>query len=488
MNATMQATYSVEDNKLRLYAEERLDAETFQKVKAAGFRWAPKQQLFVAPKWTPSREDLCIELAGEIEPEGTTLAERAELKAQRLDTIAANKARAANAYSQRASDISQRFDMGQPILIGHHSERKARKDAERMDTAQRKANENFKAISYWQYRAEGVERHANYKNRSDVRARRIKTLLKELRDVQRTINNAHLALDLLNKLSTDEQITVATGRTDLFSMGTYYAVQKGEVTPADAKAAAIARYTRTIEGPTLKRWIAHILGRLGYERSMLGEVTRYSGDVTPVILQAFAREHGAHKPKAERLDESGFTLTSPAPLPLHIGDGDTLTLTDSDWCDLMQSIGYEVPAPKPRAAPRRSSTVPIINPTKEQAEQLQRIWNMRMQKECAKNRHNATPSEIYELTQAVYSANSKGDYAPCKTVEIAENGEIVQMKWHKMERVKSGVPVARVRVRNASDFYQPRRVLVITDKPQKALPIDLDQIEKAEAAELEACA
>lgn len=79
MNATMQATYNVEDNKLRIYAEERLDAETFEKVKAAGFRWAPKQQLFVAPKWTPSREDLCIELAGEIDPEGTTLAERAPL-------------------------------------------------------------------------------------------------------------------------------------------------------------------------------------------------------------------------------------------------------------------------------------------------------------------------------------------------------------------------------------------------------------------------
>ncbi len=43
------ATYSPEDNKLRLYPSCRLDSETYARVKAAGFRWAPKQELFVAP-------------------------------------------------------------------------------------------------------------------------------------------------------------------------------------------------------------------------------------------------------------------------------------------------------------------------------------------------------------------------------------------------------------------------------------------------------
>ena len=60
------ATYSPEDNKLRLYAFSRLDAETYQRVKAAGFKWAPKQELFVAPRWTPAREDLLLELCGDI--------------------------------------------------------------------------------------------------------------------------------------------------------------------------------------------------------------------------------------------------------------------------------------------------------------------------------------------------------------------------------------------------------------------------------------
>ena len=81
------ATYSPEDNKIHLYASSRLDAETYARVKEAGFKWAPKQELFVAPKWTPQREDLAIELAGEIEPEEMTLAERAAIKAERLEDL-----------------------------------------------------------------------------------------------------------------------------------------------------------------------------------------------------------------------------------------------------------------------------------------------------------------------------------------------------------------------------------------------------------------
>ena len=63
---SMSATYSPEDNKLRLYSLHRLDAETYARVSGAGFKFAPKQDLFVAPMWTPGREDLLIELCGEI--------------------------------------------------------------------------------------------------------------------------------------------------------------------------------------------------------------------------------------------------------------------------------------------------------------------------------------------------------------------------------------------------------------------------------------
>lgn len=45
----MRATYSPEDNKLRLYPSEWLDAEDYARFKNARFKWAPKQELFGCP-------------------------------------------------------------------------------------------------------------------------------------------------------------------------------------------------------------------------------------------------------------------------------------------------------------------------------------------------------------------------------------------------------------------------------------------------------
>jgi hypothetical protein len=174
MTSAITATYSPEDNKLRLYASSRLDTETYERVKAAGFKWAPKQDLFVAPMWTPSREDLCIELAGEIGDEDTTLVERAEVKADRLDDLSTRRAQDGDRAQNAVHAIADGIPFGQPILVGHHSERHARKDAEKIEKGMRRAVEMWKAAEYWQSRAKGAIRLAKYKERPDVRARRIK--------------------------------------------------------------------------------------------------------------------------------------------------------------------------------------------------------------------------------------------------------------------------------------------------------------------------
>ncbi|OBY26788.1 DUF3560 domain-containing protein [Leisingera sp. JC1] len=361
------ATYSPEDNKIRLYPSVRLDDETFQRVKDAGFRWAPKQELFVAPKWSCKREDLALELAGEIEPEGTTLAERAQMKAERLDALADKRAAQASAFSRAARDISQRFEFGQPILIGHHSERKARKDKERMDNALSKAAKAHNAIGYWQYRAEGVERHANYKNDPKVRARRIKTLLAELRDLQRNLNTAHKALELWEKITTPEQIKLFLGRSDMHSFNLWSSVDRGEITPEDAREKAMAGARSIIESDNLARWISHTLNRLSYEREMLGEVPRFEGEITPTLLQMFVREHGADKPKGAKVDSDLFTVECKAPLPAHIAQGTSVELSGDEWRDLMQSCGYVPPAKKPAKPPilnfkAASGKISLVNP------------------------------------------------------------------------------------------------------------------------------
>ena len=122
---TFSAAYDPGDNKIRLRASARLDAETYDRVKAAGYSWAPKQELFVAPMWTPGREDLAIELAGEIGDEDKTLVERAEERAERFTDYREARTSDATAASKSVSAIADNIPVGQPILVGHHSERRA---------------------------------------------------------------------------------------------------------------------------------------------------------------------------------------------------------------------------------------------------------------------------------------------------------------------------------------------------------------------------
>lgn len=372
------ATYSPEDNKLRLYASSRLDAETFQKVKAAGFKWAPKQELFVAPKWSCAREDLAIELAGEIEPEEMTLAERAQAKADRLDGIADRRAQQASAFSRAADELSQAFYMGQPILVGHHSERKARKTQEKMHNAMDKANAAHKAIGYWQYRAESVERHANRKNDPRVRARRIKTLLSELRDLQRRLNHAHKSLAAWESVKTEKQVEFVLGHSieTPFDLSSRY--RSGDITWQDVRQNRIDAMRRVIESDNLARWINHTLNRLAYERDMLGDVPRYEGEITPTLLQMFVREHGADKPKGAKVDEDLFTVECAAPLPAHIADGHSVELSGDEWRDLMQSCGYVPPAKKPAKPPilnfkAPGGTISVVNPWRKEEEFLPQV-------------------------------------------------------------------------------------------------------------------
>lgn len=199
------ATYSPEDNKLRLYASSRLDTELYNRVKSAGFIWAPKQELFVAPKWTPERADLCLELAGEIGDEDRSLADRAEQRADRFDGYRANRRADADAARRAVSAIADNIPLGQPILVGHHSERHARRDQKRIESGMRRAVHMWETAQYWEARAVGALLHASYKDRPKVRARRIKTLEADLRGVERDKAQAEARCNGLDSRSAHDR-------------------------------------------------------------------------------------------------------------------------------------------------------------------------------------------------------------------------------------------------------------------------------------------
>ena len=177
----MQATYSPEDNKLRFYPDGRLSPEDYARIKTAGFKWAPAQKLFVAPMWTPEREDLMIEWAGEVGDEDTSLVDRAEERAERFEDYSEKRQEDADRAHAAVHAIADNIPLGQPILVGHHSERHARKDAEKIENGMRRAVKMWEQSKYWEQRAASALAHAKYKERPDVRARRIKTLEADLR-------------------------------------------------------------------------------------------------------------------------------------------------------------------------------------------------------------------------------------------------------------------------------------------------------------------
>jgi phospholipid N-methyltransferase len=289
------ATYSPDDNKLRIYGP-RFDEETYARVKAAGFRWAPKQQLWVAPMWTPAREDLAIEIAGELEDEDKSLVERAEERSERFEQYSDNRLADAERARKAVAAIADNIPFGQPILVGHHSEKHARADAKRIENGMRKAVNMWKQSEYWTDRANGCLRAAKYKELPEVRARRIKGLEADLRKVMREkdksekemaawkvcagINDPEkqrvVGLNIANcggywsmcfplaDYPRDPPASQYEG-----AMGIWSAIDGNVITAAQAAEIAIRSTERYL--PRAQRWIDHYQNRLAYERAMLEE-------------------------------------------------------------------------------------------------------------------------------------------------------------------------------------------------------------------------
>lgn len=259
---TLTATYDPSDDKLRLYTVSRLSPEDYARAKAVGFSWAPKQELFVA-MWSPSAEDLLIEWCGEIGEESSTLEDRAAARAERFEGYSERREADGDREHARVAQLTEAIPLGQPILVGHHSERHARRDAKRIEDGMRRAVKNWETAAYWQQRAQGAIQAADYRDRADVRARRIETLEAERR--KRVASYTPHAQGVGVPWSpecwsahTRETSCPKCERQPLAMVG-----NKGRAVHA----------VRVSDLPALEaaqaRWIAHLDHRITYERELL---------------------------------------------------------------------------------------------------------------------------------------------------------------------------------------------------------------------------
>jgi len=288
----LSCTYDPADNKMRLYSSCKLDDALYKRVKAAGFHWAPKQEFFVAPMWTPFREDLLLELCGEIGDEDTSLVARAEDRADRFNDYSDKRGREAEQAHDHVSSIANGIPLGQPILVGHHSEKRARKDAERIHNGMRKAISLWETSKYWTDRAASAIQHARYKELPGVRARRIKTIEADKRKQERAQEKAQKHFEMWTKPGlTLEEALYFCGQTD----AGWLTLPRKEGDKEDWHQSPHAHDALTNSYPSLyaprsleeivevarlgypktiawcQRWIDHFNNRLLYEKAMLEE-------------------------------------------------------------------------------------------------------------------------------------------------------------------------------------------------------------------------
>jgi hypothetical protein len=111
--------------------------------------------------------------------------ERAEARTERFQEYAGNAASRSQAAYKGVRAIGDGIPMGQPILVGHHSERRARRDVERMDSGMRKSIEEDKKSSYYAERAAASGSYEEFRKSPGRTLRRLDKHRAELRGVER---------------------------------------------------------------------------------------------------------------------------------------------------------------------------------------------------------------------------------------------------------------------------------------------------------------
>ena len=176
-------------------------------LKAARFRWFPSIKLWgipqsrdhLAKRWqidgaADALRKACFDVAVEIDDTPRDVsqvkadrAERLEDRQEALQRKAERTMTSAVAHERAASEIAERRPFGQPILVGHYSERGARADQRRIERHMDKFCEEYGKARHYGRAASVVGKADAYRERPAVIVRRIEKAEADLRRTLRTI-------------------------------------------------------------------------------------------------------------------------------------------------------------------------------------------------------------------------------------------------------------------------------------------------------------
>lgn len=513
------ATYSPEDNKLRLYIG-RVPREEYEKLRAEGWTALHKQREagggdFVAT-WTPERRDTALEYAGIIEDEDMGPEERAADRAERFGMYRDKR-------TSEAVGHADRFDAG-PQAHGYQSQERAERAAARHDKIAGRACDAWSKAEYWQRRTAGVISHALYKSSPGVRMGRIKEIEADIRRIEKSRAEYAATYERWQKCAAitepetlrrcalqlayvehGDYIHPRTGRKSyLYDLARTDAEHNPDPLTGEEVCALWLSKHKPL-GPE-GDWLTHYRMRLAYENQML---EAQGGRAAFVEMEVGGWIGGYQIRKVNKsnatgrvvsvnvMDPKGFSgFTRESGYKEHVTRPAIVTLN----IERLSVESYRPPTPEDVAklaaeikeekakAPKKESC-PLINPADEDAEKLVSMWNEERRvkheerniytSESARKSHSDLfkPCIIQRVTQAVYSANSKGSYARAETKKLCSLGRLEERqgfcdyKGQAKRAAERGPALCQIRVTG----FDPVHVIILTDKPQKPLPKEVWQ-------------
>jgi hypothetical protein len=481
-----QATYSPEDNKLRLYFASRIPRDEWDELKVAGFSWTMKQASDMVATWTPEREDMALAMCGEIEDEDQPRAERSADRAERFGEYGDKREDEATATADRADAVG---------VIACQSAARADRLAKRAERLASKAGSQWGKAEYWTRRTAGVIRHALHLERADVRHRRIKGLEADLRRFQADVvpSETMEGVEAVQHYCGSAAVAKGHDMVGMFGQG------RAKWPRSCKKAEGWTEHPWT-EHPCNKRWREHYTLRLEYERQMLiGQGGTMADEADSIKPGGFIGSHRVEKvsrDKAGRL--SGVWFRGPHPyregeMSLHKIDAERIKPGSYRDATEEEAKAYAAELKARKAATPKGP--PLINPTPEDAKALQEAWNAKkvadrkashIRSGYPDSSHNKEELEKLAaiepspVNQAGYTMRA-GPNGSCQTVDVCADWTV----WHWRCNDK---PVAfRVRTfSGGSDtLYAAPHVVIITDKPQKPLPALVPMVAEVEHATAE---
>ncbi len=475
-SADHSATYCPEDNKLRLYVG-RVPRDQYDALRAEGWQATPKQGCDFAAVWTVSRRNTALSFAGEIGDEDQSPEDRAADRAERFGDYRDKRL-------GEAVSFADSYDDG-PAVHGCQSQTRAERAAQRHDRLAGHAVDRWSKAEYWQQRTAGVISHALHLSSPGVRMGRIKTIEAERRkavsDFEAYASLYRLWQDVKAQAAADPD--TATGLAIRLVGSTYDGRQyqhprpSGQTPPRDRSLYSLLNDPQTpitgeeaadlwltgrqvpAESAEETLFVRHCDLRLAYERQMLeaqGDRAAFSdlepgGSFAGHLIRRVNKSPvtGRAVSVQVRLKDKLRVLN----IERYAADAYTPP-TEESRAELAAILAAE------KAARPAATAPPLVNPSPEDAGRLQALLNA--------NNPQGTPASPREMTQAEFSALSKGTYARVGTKEIHALGHIGNGTTR--QRRRCGPPVCKVRIASSGGYDGTPRVIILTDKPGKPLP------------------